>query len=556
MLKYILALILVVSQLNAANPAEANTIGSVARERTDLTTFLKILEKSDLASSLTEQVSRSYTVFAPTDKAFEKLPEEALQTLFNPRNDDRLEEVFKFHVRYGSLAPIDLENYTLLEMFNGQLLDINYLDKQIGAARLLGERIVCSNGVIYLIDEVLSPNTDDLFQALQKDGRFKIFTKAITASRQGKSFQNTHAKYTTFAPTDEAFKRLPKQMLESLFKPENDERLEDIIKHHISVGLFAHGKIPGYISLGRAGNTPKSVYGQSLNFSSNNGKLTIDGANISETDIPTANGIIHVIDSVIPPSEHSVLEILENDPKFKTTVSLIKLTGLDLPTASSTFTVFAPTDEAWAKSAYSKIVKNPKLELREKYYALLARHVITGAHVTENSLLFQKLRTIHGAPIYLTRDGKLKKINGKRIIQSDFEAFNGFVNAIDGVISDQMEFPEGDISILDAISFVEATLKHATELYDKGEYEECWIYFVKKGLEFTAKYEDRGYLTTSQLKNLRSITVDDQPSQQFATEAWTSRNTFRTVLRQLQNLEKKIIDSKLMMNPSLKRFGR
>ena len=556
MLKYILALILVVSQLNAANPAEANTIGSVARERTDLTTFLKILEKSDLASSLTEQVSRSYTVFAPTDKAFEKLPEEALQTLFNPRNDDRLEEVFKFHVRYGSLAPIDLENYTLLEMFNGQLLDINYLDKQIGTARLLGERIVCSNGVIYLIDEVLSPNTDDLFQALQKDGRFKIFTKAITASRQGKSFQNTHAKYTTFAPTDEAFKRLPKQMLESLFKPENDERLEDIIKHHISVGLFAYGKIPGYISLGRAGNTPKSVYGQSLNFSSNKGKLTIDGANISETDIPTANGIIHVIDSVIPPSEHSVLEILENDPKFKTTVSLIKLTGLDLPTASSTFTVFAPTDEAWAKSAYSKIVKNPKLDLREKYYALLARHVITGAHVTENSLLFQKLRTIHGAPIYLTRDGKLKKINGKRIIQSDFEAFNGFVNAIDGIISDQMEFPEGDISILDAISFVEATLKHATELYDKGEYEECWIYYVKKGLEFIAKYEDRGYLTTSQLKNLRSITVDDQPSQQFATEAWTSRNTFRTVLRQLQNLEKKIIDSKLMMNPSLKRFGR
>ncbi len=556
MLKYIFPLILVASQLKAANPAEANTIGSVARERSDLTTFLKILEKSDLASSLTEQVSRSYTVFAPTDKAFNKLPDEALQTLFNPRNDDRLEEVFKFHVRYGSLAPIDLENYTLLEMFNGQLVNINYTDKQIGAAGLIGERIVCSNGVIYLIDEVLSPNTDDLFQALQKDGRFKIFTKAITASRQGKSFQNTHFKYTTFAPTDEAFNKLPKRMLESLFKPENDERLEDIIKHHISNGLFARGKIPGYISLGRAGNTPKSLYGQSLNFSSNNGKLTIDGANISETDIPTANGIIHVIDSVIPPSELSVLEILESDPKFKTTVSLIKLTGLDLPTASSTFTVFAPTDDAWAKSIYSKIVKKPKMELREKYYALLARHVITGAHVTENSLLFQKLRTIHGAPIYLTRDGELRKINGRKIIQSDFEAFNGFVNAIDGVIADQMELPEGDVSILDAISFVEDTLKHATELYDKGEYEECWKYYAKKGLEFIAKYEDRGYITSAQLKTLRSITVDDQPSQQFATEAWTSRNAFRTVLRQLQNLEENIVDSKLMMNPEAKRFGR
>ena len=194
--------------------------------------------------------------------------------------------------------------------------------------------------------------------------------------------------------------------------------------------------------------------------------------------------------------------------------------------------------------------------MREKYYALLARHVITGAHVTENSLLFQKLRTIHGAPIYLTRDEKLKTINGKRIIHSDFEAFNGFVNAIDGVISDQKELPEGDISILDAISFVEDTLNHAKELYDKGEYEESWKHYAKKGLEFIAKYGDRCYLSSSQLNSLRSITVDDQPSQQFANEAWTSRNTFRTVLRQLQNLQERIVDSKLMMNPEANRFGR
>ena len=79
---------------------------------------------------------------------------------------------------------------------------------------------------------------------------------------------------------------------------------------------------------------------------------------------------------------------------------------------------------------------------------------------------------------------------------------------------------------------------------------------AKKGLEFISKYGDRGYITSSQLNSLRSITVDDQPSQQFATEAWTSRNAFRTILRQLQNLEENIIDSKLMMNPEAKRFGR
>jgi hypothetical protein len=119
-----------------------------------------------------------------------------------------------------------------------------------------------------------------------------------------------------------------------------------------------------------------------------------------------------------------------------------------------------------------------------------------------------------------------------------------------------MELPEGDISTIEAISFVEDTLQHASELYDKGEYEKCWKYYIKKGLEFIAKYGDSGYLTSSQLQNLRGITVDDQPSQQFASEAWTSRNTFRTVLRQLQNKTERIIDSNLMMNPEVKRFGR
>ena len=108
---------------------------------------------------------------------------------------------------------------------------------------------------------------------------------------------------------------------------------------------------------------------------------------------------------------------------------------------------------------------------------------------------------------------------------------------------------------MDSISFVEDTLNHAKELYDKGEYEESWKYHAKKGLEFISKYGDRGYITSSQLNSLRS-TVDDQPSQQFATEAWTSRNTFRTVLRQLQNLNERIIDSKIMVNPEAKRFGR
>ncbi|MEM1441184.1 MAG: fasciclin domain-containing protein, partial [Verrucomicrobiota bacterium] len=228
--------------LEAADPAEAKTIGRVVRERPDLTGFLQLLEKTELGSRLSERTDIRFTVFAPTDAAFEKLPEEAVTTLLDPRNDDRLEEVFGFHVLARSESSFTLEKYSLLRMATGQFLSIDFGGGTIGEAQFSGETIPCSNGTIYLIDSVLTPNTDDLFQRLQKDGRFTIFTRAITASRQGKLFQNMHGLYTTFAPTDEAFEKLPPELLESLFQPENDERLEDIIKHHITEGVFSAGK--------------------------------------------------------------------------------------------------------------------------------------------------------------------------------------------------------------------------------------------------------------------------------------------------------------------------
>ena len=271
----LLAAISVVSleTVEAADPADAKTIGRVVRERPDLSNFLQLLDKTEIGSQLSERTNIRRTVFAPTDAAFAKLPEGSLKTLLDPRNNGRLEEVFGFHVLNLSLPPIGIETCASLQMATGQFLSIDYKGGTISGAGFTGEVIPCSNGVLYLIDSVLTPNTDDLFQTLQKDGRFTIFTKAITASRQGKLFQNMHELYTTFAPTDEAFGKLPPAFVDSLFLPENNERLEDIIKHHILQGIRAEGRIPGYLSLGVSDVTPTSAFGQQLNF-----KRTADGA--------------------------------------------------------------------------------------------------------------------------------------------------------------------------------------------------------------------------------------------------------------------------------------
>ena len=543
--------------LDAANPAEAKTIGRTVREMPELSNFLQLLEKTGIGSILSENTSTSYTVFAPTDAAFKKLPKETVQTLLDPRNDDRLEEVFGFHVKEISEAPIFIQKYSILRMTTRQFISVNYKKGTIGDARFTGDVIPCSNGVIYLIDTVLTPTTDDLFQRLQKDGRFTIFTKAITASRQGKLFQNMHSLYTTFAPTDEAFKKLPAKTVESLFLPENDERLEDIIKHHITEQVFAYGKSSGNRrSLGVSDVTPFSAFGQQLNYKFHGKHATIDGAKIIETDLPCANGIIHVIDDVILPAEKSLLELIKNQKRFSTLTRLLKETGLDLPLASSrtTFTIFAPVNEAWEKEPYKSLIENHSDSGAEALYGVLSRHVIVGKHVSENPKPYNKLRTIHGAPIYLTQDEDKSKISGIRIIESDEEAFNGLVNAIGSVIKDPMELPEKDITTVDAILFVQNSLKESSNLYNMGKYEASWRNYIKKGNEFLTKYSR--LISSSQSNKLRNVILDDQPVAQLARDAWTSRNAFRDLLRELEQKEDRIVDSYLMQLPQKPRFGR
>lgn len=538
--------------LRAADPAEAKTVGRAVRERADLSTFLRLLEKTEIGSQLSEKTTIRKTVFAPTDAAFAKLPKDTLATLLDPRNDDRLEEVFGFHVLNRSESAFALENYAVLRMATGQFLSINYSEGKIGAAGFTGEVISCSNGTIYLIDSVLTPNTDDLYQRLQKDGRFTIFTRAITASRQGKLFQNVHSLYTTFAPTDEAFQKLPPEFVESLFEPENDERLEDIIKHHIVSGIFAAGKVPGYLSLGVSDVTPTSAFGQQINFKVTADSAKVDGAKVVEADIPCANGIVHVIDSVIPPVESGLLELLRGDDRFSTLVSMLEATGLELPAASSTnYTIFAPTDEAWKAEPYASLVADPTGDAREALYGILSRHVIVGKHVSENCRPYNKLRTIHDAPIYLTRDGDDRQISGIAITETDTEGFNGLINVINSVIPDSMELPEGDISTIDAIEFVQSTLGEAAPLYAAGEYEDCWRFYTKRGYEFISKYSQ-----FAKTDALESAIKDDQPVCRFAREAWASRNAFRTVLRSLEQREDRIQDSYLMQAPKKARFGR
>ncbi len=100
--------------------------------------------------------------------------------------------------------------------------------------------------------------------------------------------------YTVFAPTDDAFAKLPAGTVENLLKPENKGKLQAILTYHV---------VPGKVMSSDAAmlSSAKTVNGQSFKISKSGGNLMVDNARVTQADIMTRNGVIHVIDEVIMP---------------------------------------------------------------------------------------------------------------------------------------------------------------------------------------------------------------------------------------------------------------
>ena len=152
MMKFILSLLLV----GASLCAKAENIVKVASNAGNFNTLLKAAVEAGLANTLSED--GPFTVFAPTDSAFEKLPDEVIISLLKKENKDKLVNILKFHVISGSY-PSDKLPLLPLKTLNGQ--DVNFKvdngDIFINGAKVLKANINASNGIIHVIDGVLTP---------------------------------------------------------------------------------------------------------------------------------------------------------------------------------------------------------------------------------------------------------------------------------------------------------------------------------------------------------------------------------------------------------------
>ena len=148
--------------------------------------------------------------------------------------------------------------------------------------------------VMVLAATTVRAQEKDIVDTAVAAGSFKTLAAALTA---GDLIQTLKGKgpFTVFAPTDEAFAKLPAATLADLLKPENKAKLVAILTYHVVPGKVMASQVTGLKSA-------KTVNGQSVTIAVKDGRVMIDNAHVVKTDIATSNGVIHVIDTELLPS--------------------------------------------------------------------------------------------------------------------------------------------------------------------------------------------------------------------------------------------------------------
>jgi len=283
----------------AKNPASTNaaaqaTIVETAVANGNFKTLVAAVQAAGLVETLNGK--GPFTVFAPTDAAFAKLPAGTLEMLLKPENKAKLAAILTYHVVPGSVKAADVVKLKYAGTVNGQRVDIKVDGAKVtvDGAAVTATDIACSNGVIHVIDTVILPVDGTVVDVAVKNGSFNTLVAAIKAAGLVETLSGK-GPFTILAPTDAAFAKLPAGTLEMLLKPENKKQLVEILTFHVVPGVAAYSD-----AVVKMTEVP-TVLGSPVAVKVVGGKVMLNGATVVAVDVEATNGVIHVIDTVLMP---------------------------------------------------------------------------------------------------------------------------------------------------------------------------------------------------------------------------------------------------------------
>ena len=382
-------------------------------------TLVELLTKADLVTTL--QGTGPFTVFAPTDTAFANAGIDPAN--FNTQPEiDALTDILLYHVVSGEVPSSAVTDGMLATMVNGDKIKLEVSNGVVtlDGATVTSADVQASNGIIHVIDSVLTPPVDIPATAQSTTIHDSLVAAVIQADLL--STLQGPGPFTVFAPTDQAFSDAGINLAD-LNTVEGKAILSDILLYHVVSSEVPSSAVTDCMSADAAN-------GQPLSFTVGSGVMVND-ANVTIADVVSSNGLIHVIDKVLTPSDtpNDIPRTAQCTGIHDTLVTAVIQGGLlETLQGEGPFTVFAPTDQAFADAGID-LAAVSQSDLAD----ILTYHVVSGAVPSTAVTECMSADTVNGNPLSFTVSGGVM-VNDANVTLADVNTSNGVIHVVDKVL--------------------------------------------------------------------------------------------------------------------------
>nr|XP_040137513.1 periostin isoform X1 [Ictidomys tridecemlineatus] len=400
----------------------------------DLSSFRAAAITSDLLEALGRD--GHFTLFAPTNEAFEKLPRGVLERIMGDKV--AFEALMKYHILNTLQCSEAITGGAVFETLEGNTIEIGCEGDSItinGVKMVNKKDIVTNNGVIHLIDEVLIP--DSAKQVIELAGKQQTTFTDLVAQLGLASSLKPDGEYTLLAPVNNAFSDDTLSM---------DQRLLKLIlqNHILKVKVGLNELYNGQIL--------ETIGGKQLRVFVYRTSICIENSCMVRGSKQGRNGAIHIFREIIQPAEKSLHEKLKQDKRFSIFLSLLEAADLrDLLTQPGDWTLFAPTNEAF------KGMTNEEKEIliRDKnaLQNIILYHLTPGVFIGKGFEpgVTNILKTTQGSKIYVKGVNDTLLVNELKSKESDIMTTNGVIHVVDKLLY-PADTPVGNDQLLEILN--------------------------------------------------------------------------------------------------------
>ncbi|XP_039339568.1 transforming growth factor-beta-induced protein ig-h3 [Mauremys reevesii] len=392
-----------------------NTIQQIVETDENLETLRAAVAASGLNTLL--ENDGQFTLLAPTNEAFEKIPQETLNRILG--DPEALKDLLNHHILKSAMCAEAIIAGLSMETLEGTMLEVGCTGDELtlnGRPIIAEKDMLAINGVVHFVNELLIP---DSAKTLFELGKESDVSTSIDLFRQAdlSSHLTGKERVTLLAPINTVFKdgtppmnRNTKSLL-----------LDHILKEQLSSKYLYHGQ------------TLETLGGKELRVFVYRNNLCIENGCIAAHDRRGRFGTLFTVDKMLTPPVGTVMDVLKADQRFSTLVAAIQSAGLmETLNRPGAFTVFAPTNEAFRampQGELNKLMGNAK-----ELATILKYHIGDEILVSGAIGALVRLKSLQGDKIEVSAKNNVVNVNKEPVAETDIMATNGVIYAVNAVL--------------------------------------------------------------------------------------------------------------------------